>query len=832
MAFVHSFACFVFRLLLTDDGVFVSRREAYALSRPVFSLLSEQPHPRVNTTPLNFGGKNETFSSDPPGNATALNGRGRNATFSSLSRGNATSLNGRGGNETFSSHLRGNATALNGGERNETFSSLSRGNATPSNVSGKTGTFSSLSRGNATSLNGRGRNQTFSSLSNGNATPLNDPGRNDTLFSLSRGNATFLNDRGRNETFSSLSRGNATALSGGERNEAFSSLSRGNATPSNVSGKTGTFSSLSRGNATSLNGRGRNQTFSSLSNGNATPLSDPGRNDTFFSLSRGNATPSNVSGKTGTFSSLSRGNATSLNGRGRNQTFSSLSNGNATPLSDPGRNDTFFSLSRGNATPSNVSGKTGTFSSLSRGNTTSLNGRGRNQTFSSLSNGNATPLNDPRRNDMFSSLSRGNATFLNDRGRNETFSSLSRGNATPLNVRGLNETFSSDPHGNTTSVNVLGKNETVSARALTLKMQEASQLEVAITGSTGRHNLCIGAWQIPDFYVLGVQKCATTSFSKDLINVGVKHVHGDKNPKEFHFFNHRLNYSWNESFSKQRLLKWMPACPPEEEIVDAADSMSTRFRSIFHSRLRTRTQRVALADFTPDYLRIVPLPRPTEFVPVGEGWMDVNRDGLSMPIKLRELYGNKASKKLRFAILIREPLKQMQSAWYHAKSFNFSNACRSCNASNFTSALQSLVEGLNDSPKRFTAWLWTVMYGRHLEHWFNHFRPSQFYIIPQAEYTNNGTRIVCRNISSIIDADINCDNQSTEATHAWSHGHPSLEKDTSKWLWDQFDDAMSEEHRRLVRVLARAHEKGLTLAGYGGRRGSRDDIDQWLASRW
>jgi hypothetical protein len=329
---------------------------------------------------------------------------------------------------------------------------------------------------------------------------------------------------------------------------------------------------------------------------------------------------------------------------------------------------------------------------------------------------------------------------------------------------------------------------------------------------TGHNNICYDGKQVPDFYVLGVQKCATTTLSDNLIGAGMSHVHGDKNPKEFHWFDHRMDFLAHgiDGFhtNKAKWLEWMPPCPK-------ADSTGMSKRSV-------------LADFTPDYLRVVP--RPSHDFKLKGDWLKAQSMDAIAPRYLHQLYGIK-SPKVTFAIMIREPLSQLQSAWYHAASFNFTNACKSCAAVSFKAALSSLVDGLKRSPPELTPWLWTAMYGRHLDSWLKYFDHSQFYLTPMHQLSAPNKDTICIDLKKRLDFNADCSSKGVQSPHSWHHEHPSVNADAGE-LRNEFDKLMTEENSRLVRLLAKSNTKGLGLANYQGEAGSEADVKAWLESSW
>eukprot|EP00928_Gymnodinium_smaydae_P054541 TRINITY_DN38294_c0_g1_i1.p1 TRINITY_DN38294_c0_g1~~TRINITY_DN38294_c0_g1_i1.p1 ORF type:complete len:412 (-),score=37.34 TRINITY_DN38294_c0_g1_i1:128-1363(-) len=326
-------------------------------------------------------------------------------------------------------------------------------------------------------------------------------------------------------------------------------------------------------------------------------------------------------------------------------------------------------------------------------------------------------------------------------------------------------------------------------------------------------NLCSSGKQLPDLYVIGQQKCGTSSIARDLMDAGVHNVHGPHNPKEFHWFNNnmRMNYTLEGPVALNRNREawesWMPPCPGN----GTSDA-----------------QRQVLADFTPAYSSVVP--RPPNMVPVGP-WVRVFDQAINIPLEMVKLHGDEAAKKLTLIMMIREPLSQMQSAWYHSRSFNFTNVCSSCRAPTFKDALFQLHNGTQQSPPQYTQWLWNVMYGQHLQEWVKHFDAAQLYIIPTHVYSKGDTKAICRDLSSRLDWAMECETQ-RNVSHEWTHQHPRLDQDAPQETLQYFHDLLSQDMQLLTKLLAEGNAKGMGLANYAGAPGDEKAISEWLKAGW
>lgn len=342
-----------------------------------------------------------------------------------------------------------------------------------------------------------------------------------------------------------------------------------------------------------------------------------------------------------------------------------------------------------------------------------------------------------------------------------------------------------------------------------------------------RDNLCAEGRQLPELYLLGAQKCATTTFAEDMVSLGIDNA---GTWKEFHFFDkfwNGPNPSSDAEFELQRKawLEMLPEC-------------------------ETKTRRV-LADYTPSNLRLVPLPSGTR--PTGTQWglwfLDHNstdevenaaRNPLNLPFALRSVYGEEGSKRLTLVVLLRDPLARMQSAWYAASERTEDDhtkwqQCHDCKAHSFTEALDRTVKRAERMPPVYDDWLWTSMYARHLDAWLAHFGPEQLYVVPYKLFVEGGasrTR-VCWDIMRRLDYPANCTKLQTSDSVSNAHPHPPIEDEKiPRDTLQRFKHIMKAENDLLITLLTEAWSHGSVLAHFNGVSGSPEEVKAWLEDGW
>lgn len=344
-------------------------------------------------------------------------------------------------------------------------------------------------------------------------------------------------------------------------------------------------------------------------------------------------------------------------------------------------------------------------------------------------------------------------------------------------------------------------------------------------------NVCQDGKQLPDLYVLGVQKCGTSSLARALAGAGVQIAHSPDNAKELHFFNMPIKVDFSLDWEADNGRPWKEY---KEEakllpMIKWEGSSLEENRKMWHEYYMPtcpQGQRTVLADFTPDYVRIVP--KGEDVGRLYDFWRPVDLMNVSLPKFMKSMYGE-ASKKVTFAIMIREPLAQLQSAWYMSLRSNFIY-CRSCKGESFNATLEQHMKQLKN--KDLTEWLWTVMYARQIEEWLTHFDASQFYIIPMHVLAKGDNKNICREFARRLHFRMDC--HGGEMTQTFGGTHPTMEEDVGpedSAIRTKFSAVMDVENERLVRLLSKAYAKGLSLANYEGL-GDENSVRSWLLSGW
>lgn len=337
----------------------------------------------------------------------------------------------------------------------------------------------------------------------------------------------------------------------------------------------------------------------------------------------------------------------------------------------------------------------------------------------------------------------------------------------------------------------------------------------------GGANLCVDGRLVPQLYVLGEPKAGTTSLSWDLMGAGVETLGvslrkterekpEDYCYKEMHYFDgmlrwDRVHEEGPTGFNQERQA-WLDLWQPCQS-----------------------TKRRVLADFTPSNMPIVTRPWPSLYKGA-RAWESADMD---LPSLLPRFYGQLAGKVV-FVILLREPLSLFQSLWY---------CCMGGvkNTERFQMALDSHLKSVSGDISQSEAWLWRLLFARHLEGWLENFEASQFVVVPYRQYIEGNKDAVCQSISAKLSFNIDCNSHGKPASHRFNkpgaeeeeeQEHPTIEHDTTPEMRERFHNLMAVENARLALDLANAQSKGMVLAGYNGTQGSKEEVFQWLKDNW
>lgn len=324
-------------------------------------------------------------------------------------------------------------------------------------------------------------------------------------------------------------------------------------------------------------------------------------------------------------------------------------------------------------------------------------------------------------------------------------------------------------------------------------------------------HICIEGKQVPQLYLLGVQKAGTTSMADDLITAGAHSA--IKKKKELHTFDRVCNFLPDNHRNAAQLRGEVSA--GECELSD-----DTRLEWLGNFEDCTESG-AALTDMTPSYVRVPGLPK--------------------MLSKWYQPYLKNAGPNLGFIVNLREPLQRMQSGFYQRleqtpidldpmdPSFasyvlvvleKGAHAIRSGNVSAFSRnyVLDSFYRSL---------------YAMNLRPWFATFLPEQFAIVTMKPYFGSLQQrrsIIGQLLTHFQIQGRPCDLE--DEGYLNRKPHPTVEQELTQDAIDALNRKFFHpDARNLSSLLSKGWQKGLLLPGYEGP-GGPDSVFDFLQKNW
>lgn len=296
----------------------------------------------------------------------------------------------------------------------------------------------------------------------------------------------------------------------------------------------------------------------------------------------------------------------------------------------------------------------------------------------------------------------------------------------------------------------------------------------------GKRNICIQGKQVPDLYLLGAPKCATTSLAYELISAGSICAGGIK---EYHFFT-KSRVSHFEKDEERVTAQWLSGMP------------------------RCSDTRKLMGDYSPENLQLTRPPgHPFES---------------ELPPVLAQLYGASA-RKLNFVVMVREHLSRIHSFFHYRTNREpgeFGEKVEKYLAEYTAEAISSGYNGV-----------WASSYGFQLSRWVQVFDHKQFYVIPFKAFGQGNASRICHDLSHRFHYRMRCGHTLTPVQKNRG-SHPDLEDEISVPLRWAFEELMRDDRMRLVYHLTLGSKRGMGLALYDGPEGNHKAVNEWLRNWW
>lgn len=334
---------------------------------------------------------------------------------------------------------------------------------------------------------------------------------------------------------------------------------------------------------------------------------------------------------------------------------------------------------------------------------------------------------------------------------------------------------------------------------------------------SGQTRFCKKGKLVPEFYVLGVQNSATTSFSTDLLKTLQVLPAPGNTPKEWNYF-----YSLNAS-DEDRWSNSLIACPPSGRLV--------------------------MTDFSVANIYTIPLPSDLQWsssfgfpnhMHLGFKPMETDCEAWNTPKFIHQFSGH-LSGNLKMMIMLREPLARIHSEYYHSKQYSWIEKltkipfqkCFGCSANHtFVESFRHNVNLLQQTPPQLSDWFWKSFYARQVEEFLKYFDAAQFMFVPMRIYTASQTADFSQDLLQRLD--INATGWKA-ASHLNDHvNKPALDSEMppTHETRKAYQALMKSENDRLVSVISKAQLGGAWLPEFSGTQGDQKDVWSWLESNW
>jgi len=317
--------------------------------------------------------------------------------------------------------------------------------------------------------------------------------------------------------------------------------------------------------------------------------------------------------------------------------------------------------------------------------------------------------------------------------------------------------------------------------------------------------MCIKGKLVPNLYMLGTEKCGTSTLANLLLSLGIESpgsLTGGKE-KEWHFF--------DKHWRAHR--EWI--------IEDVARGWYDALPSCSYTRKGEHPRRFVVGDFTP--MNIVYVRYQPEFI------IDMGREwNVNLPATLQYLYGSHLSSSLTFVNLMREPASQMQSLWYfkgrpEREKKEFAGFQRGSFPADIEWALDEFEAG------RMSTMLKPIFYGRQLQAWMSYYHPRQFMPIPYRYAAYLKTELVCAEILKRVSMpEVQC---KTGHFAQKAQQHQEEQQGLPPSLHKRVDEILATEFHFLVKLLHAANQEGSTLVSLN-RSASEGEVREWLVTGW
>lgn len=332
-----------------------------------------------------------------------------------------------------------------------------------------------------------------------------------------------------------------------------------------------------------------------------------------------------------------------------------------------------------------------------------------------------------------------------------------------------------------------------------------------------RMNLCINGRLVPRFFLLGVQKAATTNFFNVLMDAGMEYVAAVNNADPNWFWKEPHVFDWDARYyglGRDGWLSYYPLCSHDTHAIGV--------------------------DATPSYASS----------PVA-------------PARIQTWYGPLLAPRLEFLVILREPLSRMHSSFYHGKQWAFqgltfgsyvgralANTRLGCASGRLFASQADIAQCDNPDDMPLGDPYYLSLYVPQLTRWFATYNPAQFVVAPMLAWVAPapGQPSLLEYMNSRLGGSIKAGASTSARPKMHSeagrigHANPDLETDLqslSVEVWEGLKAVMNMHASPLAlgQLMAPYLSQGLTVFGYKANPAlaatvQEQGIAAWIGANW
>lgn len=209
------------------------------------------------------------------------------------------------------------------------------------------------------------------------------------------------------------------------------------------------------------------------------------------------------------------------------------------------------------------------------------------------------------------------------------------------------------------------------------------------------------------------------------------------------------------------------------------------------------------------------------------------------PKKIAKYYGHLKSR-LKFTILLRDPVTRILSAFYNWQRAGWNSACTQNSANPFKTYVDKLLDAGAEPCSSFWGPFSGSLYNKHLQAWFGEFNPKQFTIVPMQYVTQNSSSTMNSAWETLgVDGCYGKDCLKERCMMGQHLGNkcntgnrPAITEVLDSTTLDRLRVFVDSHVSAAAIAKTLAQANGVSMFGHVGRRDDPHSIEYWLSEMW